>query len=290
LRAELLSKGPLEHLPQEVWRPFAARNTWGTNTIEGNSLSRREVEDLLLEGKSVARRPFGDVLETAQHQRALLGLFRRVSQPVGLVTILELHEEVFRGVKPDAGMWRRVNVRITGSKLALPRWEKVMPLLGEWVREFSRRDATEAEVFELGAWMHESFEEIHPFNDGNGRVGRLLLNLFFLKRNWPPVTVTPEHRDDYIDALEAGHGRDLRGLVVLLERLMGSSLLELLEMVGHADDELKPLAVLGRRGTYSAKYLALRASQGALPALKIAGDWRTSARALKLYREHAARS
>jgi len=273
-----------------MWQPFAARNTWGTNAIEGNTLRWREVEKLLLEGQSVGGRPLGDVLETTQHQRALLGLFRRVPAPLGLVTVLELHEEVFRAVKRDAGLWRRVNVRITGSKHTPPRWEKVMPLMGEWVHEFARRDAAGEAVFELGAWMHKRFEDIHPFSDGNGRVGRLLLNLFFLKRNWPPVSVLPEHRENYFAALEAGSDGDMAPLAWLLERLMGSSLLELLDVVGSKDDELRPLAALGRRGGYSAKYLALRASQGALPSLKVSGDWRTSPRALQLYREHAARA
>lgn len=290
LRTSLLERGPLEQIPEEVWRFFRVANTWGTNAIEGNTLTLRDVERLLLRQESVGGHPLGDVLEVVQHDRALRGLFHRVPKALDLVTVLELHEEVFKAVKADAGQWRRVNVRITGSKLVLPRWEKVLSLMAEWARDYARREGAGDPVFEVAAWMHEQFEGVHPFSDGNGRVGRLLLNLHFLKRNWPPISVLPAHRDSYIQALESSHGPEKRALELLLESLMGASLVELLDAVGAKEDELKPLASLERRGEFDAKYLALRASQGALPAMKQAGEWRTSPRALRLYREHASRS
>jgi hypothetical protein len=71
---------------------------------------------------------------------------------------------------------------------------------------------------------------------------------------------------------------------------MGRSLLDLLDQVGTAEDALKPLRKIATRGPYSAKYLGLRAGQEKLPAIKIAGDWNTSLRALRLYRERIDRS
>ena len=74
-----------------------------------------------------------------------------------------------------------------------------------------------------------------------------------------------------------------------LREVMGRSLLDLLDQLGTREDELKPLKAFERRGAYSAKYLALRANQGELPAIKEAGDWRTSARAHRIYREAVGR-
>lgn len=285
MRDALLTRTSLDHLPDEVWKRTSALNTWGTNAIEGNTLSWHDVERLLLEERSVGNRPVRDVLETLQHERTFRGLLVRRDQSITLQTVLELHESVFKGVRADAGRWRRVNVRIQGSKYTPPRMEKVVPEMEGLLTEYESKDIQGDEVFSLGARFHHAFESIHPFSDGNGRVGRLLLSLHFLKHNWPPVHILPQDRKTYLWAMEKGHSSDLSELVFLLKELMARSLLDLLDQVGTADDELKPLRSFESKGPYTAQYLRLRAGQGKIPALKIAGDWHTSKRAFRLYRE-----
>src|SRR5881409_2463695 len=188
LRHELLTRAPLDTLPSGVWRRTGALNTWGTNAIEGNTLSRKDVERILLEGRSVPNRPLPDVLETIQHEQAFESLLPRRPNPIRLSSVLDLHETVFRGIKPDAGQWRRMNVRIPGVRHVPPRMEKVLALMSAWEESYARQDMEGAGAFPLGARMHFEFESIHPFTDGNGRVGRLLLNLHFLKQTGRPST------------------------------------------------------------------------------------------------------
>lgn len=290
LRDRLLTRSPLDALPPAVWRRTGALNTWGTNAIEGNTLEQDEVQAILLEERSVSHTPLSDVLETLQHERAFEGLLDRRSEPIRVSTARELHEAVFRGILADAGAWRRVNVRIGGMKHRPPRMELVPGRMTSWEDAYADRDRDGEDVFALGAWMHFEFESIHPFTDGNGRVGRLLLNLHFLKHNWPPVHVLPPDRMRYLKVLDAGHGGDLAGFEEFLRVAMGRSLLDLLDQVGTAEDELKPLRMLAAQSPYSAKYLGLRASQERLPAVKAAGDWTTSVRALRLYRETLGRA
>lgn len=289
LREELLTRTPLDALSESVWKRTGALNTWGTNAIEGNTLTFEEVEQLILEQRSVSNRPVPDVLETLQHEAVFRGLVNRRSAPIRIATALELHEGVFRGVLSDAGQWRRVNVHIQGSKHTPPRMENVVELIAEWEEEYGKRDMLGEPVFRLAAWMHHRFESIHPFSNGNGRVGRLLLNLHLLKHNWPPIHVLPPDRTRYLDCLERGHSGDRSSLEGFLRVAMGRSLLDLLDQVGTKVDELKPLAKFGSRGPYSPKYLALRSNQGELPALKVGGDWRTSARAIEAYTELVGR-
>src|SRR3990172_10602343 len=290
LRSELLTRSSLESLPDGVWKRMGALTTWGTNAIEGNTLTWRDVERLLLEDRSVAGRPVQDVLETLQHQDAFRGLRPRAAAPITLVTVLELHEAVFRSVKRDAGQWRRVNVRIVGARHLPPRMERVVALMTKWESAYRTRDTAGEAVLPRAAWMHVAFEGIHPFSDGNGRTGRLLLTLHFLKHSWPPVHILPPDRKRYLRSMEAGHGGDLAPLEALLRILAARSLLDLLDQVGTAPDELKPLKAFERRGPYSAKYLSLRAGQEELPALKRAGGWHTSDRALRAYRESVGRA
>lgn len=290
LREALLTRSSLDHLPDDVWKRSSALNTWGTNAIEGNTLTWKEVEKLLIEGQSVGDRPLRDVLETIQHETTFRGLLLRKDLPITMQTALELHETVFKGMMADAGRWRRVNVRITGSTHTPPRMENVVREMEALLKEYDSRDMQGEEVFRFGAWFHHGFESVHPFSDGNGRVGRLLLNLHFLKHNWPTVHILPPDRETYLSAMERGHSSDLSDLVSLLKELMGRSVLDLLDQVGTADDELRPLKSLASKGPYSAHYLSLRAGQGKLPAIKVGGDWRTSNRALRLYREITGRN
>ena len=289
LRDCLITRASLESLPEDVWKRASALNTWGTNAIEGNTLTWRDVEVLLIEHRSVGNRPIGDVLETLQHEKVFRDLPQLRKRPITLETILELHEAVFRGVREDAGMWRRVNVRITGSRRVPPRMEKVVGEMEEMMKEYEDRDLKGEDVLILGTWLHHTFESIHPFSDGNGRVGRLLLNLHFLKHNWPPVHIVPTDRDRYLDCMNSGHAGDLSCLLEFVRELMGRSILDLLDQLGTAEDELKPLKQLETKSGHSAKYLRLRAGQGRLPALKVSGDWHTSRRAIQLYRENVGR-
>jgi len=289
LRGGLFDRVALDNLPEGVWKRAGALNTWGTNAIEGNTLTWRDVERLLLEERSVSNRPVPDVLETIQHERIFRELLDMRKKPVNLVTVLNLHEGVFRGVKADAGQWRRVNVRIAGSKHIPPRMERVVQSMENWIKEYGARDIGGENVFSLGAWMHHRFESIHPFADGNGRVGRLLLNLHFLRHNWPPLHVLPPDRKTYIGHMEEAHDGDLSGLTEFFGVLMSRSLLDLLDQVGTDDDELRPLRRFEKATGHTAKYLSLRAGQGVLPAVKVAGDWYTSLIALKLYNQEVGR-
>ena len=289
LRQSLLTRSPLPSLPESVWKRTGALNTWGTNAIEGNTLTWRDVEMVLLEQRSVGNRPILDVLETLHHETAFRGLVQRLDAPIRLQTVLELHETVFRGIHPDAGQWRRVSVRITGSRHSPPRAEKVVSAMASWKEEYAERDLAGESTFGLASWMHHRFEAIHPFTDGNGRVGRLLLNLHFLKHSWPPVHMLPPERNRYIHALESGHSKDLSELEAFLKTAMARSLLDLLDQVGTQEDELKPLGALEARGDHSTKYLGLRASQGELPAIKTSGKWHSSERAVRLYTQFVGR-
>ncbi len=289
LRRQLLDRCPLTALPEPVLRATAALNTWGSNAIEGNGLTLEDVDRIVLEDLTPGGRSVGDVLETVQHMAAFEGLFERASEPITAATAQELHLQVFQGVIHDAGRWRGGDVSVTGSFHSPPHADWVAPMMTEWEHELVEREMGATDVVPTAAWMHHRFGTIHPFSDGNGRVGRLLLNLYLLRHNWPPVHVLPGDRDRYLDAFEEGHSGHLLPMAAMIRVLLGRSLVLLLDVMGSDEDELLQVSTLEKDGPYSAKYLALRASQGELPAVMRRGRWWTSRRALGMYRRELGR-
>jgi len=287
LRRQLLDRCPLTALPEPVLRATASLNTWGSNAIEGNGLSLEDVDRIVLEDLTPGGRSVGDVLETVQHMAAFEGLFERASDHITVDTARELHLQVFQGVIHDAGRWRGGDVSVGAH--TPPHAEWVAPMMTEWEHELIEREMGATDVVVTAAWMHHRFETIHPFSDGNGRVGRLLLNLYLLRHNWPPVHVLPMDRDRYLDAMEEGHSGHLLPLGTLIRVLLGRSLVLLLDVMGSKEDQLLMVSELEKDGPYSAKYLALRASQGELPAVMQRGRWWTSRRALGMYRRELGR-
>ncbi len=256
-------------------------NTYGSNAIEGNSLTQDEVDRVVIYREGV-KKATNDLLETVQHASAFVRLVDRRTRAIDIVTVRNLHEEVFKGVRQDYGQWRRTNNVVQASFTPAPA-EGLGETMAALIKEYDRRDLAGEDVFTLGAWFHHKFECIHPFMDGNGRIGRLLLNLHFLKHDWPPVNVMPADKERYMDALFQADAGDLQPLAEYLRVIMGGSLLNFLSYVGTEQDELRPLVRYEGETSYSAKYLSLRAKQGDLPAIRRGNEWITSRRALDLY-------
>jgi len=289
LRSTLLERLDLSSIPDEIWKRSSTLNTWGTNAIEGSTITWKDARKILIDGKSVSKRPIGDVLETVQHESAFTGLLQRKNDLIDLITILELHEEVFKGAYSDAGLWRNINVRIRGADFTPPRMEKIVPLMESLMKEYRERDIRGEDVFDLASWLHFAFERIHPFRDGNGRVGRLLLNLHFLKHNWPPIHILPSDRDEYLNSLNKAETGNFGPMNVLFKRCMASSLLILLDGVGTSEDELLELKDASGSVQYDPAYLGLRCKQGELPGVLSEHRWKTSKRALDLYTDRKGR-
>lgn len=287
LRERLLDRGLVRNMPEKALQESFILNTWGTNAIEGNTLTLNEVTKVIETGMSVPNRPVKDLLETVQHRAALAEVVTGKIHEVSMKSALDLHNMIFHGILMDAGQWRIVNVRISGSKYSPPRVEKLISLLQKWEEDYREMEMKRSDVFSQAAEMHFGFEAIHPFSDGNGRVGRLLLNMHFLNHNWPFINILPHDRSFYLNALESAHHNDLTKLTAFLETNMAGSLIFMLDKVGSEDDKLLTLNEAKKAsGTgYTSKYLALRINQGELPGIRLNSRWETSSAAIELYGE-----
>ena len=135
-------------------------------------------------------------LEAKNHQTALNYLFDYVSkkEKINEDLVFKLHGMLMNGVRPDAGVYRSHGVRITGVDLPTANYLSVPKLMSEVINEASKQ----ADDFVAqSASVHSKFEQIHPFSDGNGRVGRLLMTAMLLKGNLAPAIIRQEQKRLY---------------------------------------------------------------------------------------------
>jgi Fic family protein len=190
-------------------RYFRVGLTWSSNALEGNSLTESETKILLEEGLSVGGKPLRDHFEAVGHAEALEKLFViHRGKAITEAGIKELHRLFYHRIdEANAGTYRSIRVFLTGSRYPLPPPAKVSALM----KAFARRTAANRKKLhpvECAALAHKDFVFIHPFVDGNGRVGRLLMNLVLLQEGYLPAVIAPILRPRYIALLEAAHEDD----------------------------------------------------------------------------------
>jgi Fic family protein len=174
--------------------------THTSNSIEGATLTEAETAVVLFQNATLPDRTLVEHLEAKNHQVALLALFSHLAEgkPVSESQILKLHGMLMNGITPDAGSYRRHGVRIVGADVPIANHLKVPILMVQLVRDIQGRPA---DVIAHVASVHARFEQIHPFSDGNGRIGRLLMHAMLLRSNLPPAVIRSERKRSYYSAL-----------------------------------------------------------------------------------------
>jgi Fic family protein len=215
-------------------RPGALRNlerahdlelTYASNAIEGNTLSAAETALVIEHGITIAGKPLKDHLEAIDHHDALCYVRALARQGGNLAEadVRNLHQLVVRRSNPDiAGRYADQGryVLTDEGRREFPTPAEVPALMGD----FARWLGAAPDAPETAFAAHRRLVEIHPFNDGNGRVARLLMNLILIRGGWPPVVVRPEDRPRYVRALQSAQagpgGADFCRL--MFERLYAS--------------------------------------------------------------------
>ena len=281
-KGRLDSKRPI---PKAVLRRLGEElkvlHTYNSNAIEGNTLTLQETDLIISEGITIGGKPLRDHLEAVGNAEAfdLVLSLATSRQRIDHQMILEIHALVTKGQQVDPGQYRTHNVRIVGATRRPPDFSKVVRKMDGLLRTIAQ-DRTHPLI--KGAYIHHRFEEIHPFSDGNGRVGRLLLNLHLIRSGYPPVVLKAAERKGYYACLKKADGGQLGPLVDLVLKAVAGSLSMYLSAFG-GDDELMPLKELAMEGPYSQEYLSLRARQGVLDAVKLNNVWHSSRSALDVY-------
>jgi len=205
----LVAKGPVmrKQLSKQDWTRFTERFTYDTNAIEGSTVTASEVGAILEDDRWPQNKPKEEISETYGVAGAV-AFIRKTRDHLSLSLIRELHRMVFKNSKVFAGRFRGKGIEVVvanqlGTVLhrGAPQRE-ITGLLKELVTWYENNRKRYHPIV-LAAVVHNQFENIHPFQDGNGRVGRLLLNNILLKHGLPPLNIELKNRRKYYAALQA---------------------------------------------------------------------------------------
>lgn len=226
-----LAKDELERLRGE----FIIDNTYNSNAIEGNTLTLRETALILKEGITIGEKPLRDHLEAIGHRDAFEYVMTLADSNAELTerVIKEIHSLVLITNQLSKGVYRNVPVVITGAAHKPPEPYLVPKQIEQLLLDYHDMRQTR-HIIEAVAEFHLRFEGIHPFIDGNGRTGRLILNLELIKAGLLPVSIKYADRVAYYDCFDAyfSNNGDASSLVSLLTRYEIAELERYVAMLG----------------------------------------------------------
>ncbi len=207
LAEELKAMRPLNETELKRLRDeFIIENTYDSNAIEGNTLTLRETA-LVLEGVTIGEKPLKDHLEAIGHKEAfeyVIGLANK-NTPLTESVIKDIHTLVLMNDRENKGKYRSVPVRISGALHTPPQPYLVAPQMETLIADYAEAVKSK-HIIEAVAKFHLRFEGVHPFIDGNGRTGRLILNLELIKAGFLPVNIKFSDRRKYYDCFDKYYG------------------------------------------------------------------------------------
>lgn len=191
-----LTEGEAARLNEE----FVVEYTYNSNAIEGNTLTLRET-DLVLRGLTIDKKPLKDHMEAVGHKEAFDYISELVKEktPLSESIIKQVHYLVLAGKREDRGVYRRIPVRIIGAQHEPVQPYLIEPKMEQLLRSYAKSDG---HIITRLARFHIEFEGIHPFIDGNGRTGRLLVNLELMKAGYLPIDIKFTDRIAYYNAFD----------------------------------------------------------------------------------------
>jgi Fic family protein len=186
-----------ESVKEKELEEIAIAFTYNTNAIEGSTITLAEAREIIHD-KIAPNKPLRDVREAETHSKIFLEMLKK-KEKITESLLLKWHKDIFEETKEDiAGKFRTYLVRV-GSYLS-PDWQDIKKLM-QGLIEFIYKSKKMNPV-ELSARVHYKFEKIHPFGDGNGRIGRLLMNYILWHNDYPMLIIEYKKRKSYYKALQ----------------------------------------------------------------------------------------
>jgi len=222
----------------ELKQRYDVRFTYNSNAIEGNTLTQSETELVLSKGITIGGKTLIEHLEVIGHEEAInyIETLAQAQAPIGEWEIRQIHNLILRKISPtEAGQYRQLDVKAAGTEYVYPPHYQLPELMNEFVGWLAAK-ATNLHPVIAATEAHYRFVSIHPFRDGNGRTGRLLMNLLLMRAGFPIAIIANQQRQAYIEALVQGQSSqdDIGPLLEIVIRAVRESFVETLTLVASA--------------------------------------------------------
>ncbi len=282
---------PGPEVASDIWRDIWFEETHNSTAIEGNTLILKQVRALLDEGRAVGDKELKEYLEVKGYADAAEWVYSQArdmdadrDRPFLLLSELrEIHRLVVTSawdVAPPLdfipgegpGSFRLHDILPFSGGMRPAPFTDIHPRITDWIDLANVDPEPGMHLMEHLARVHSDFERIHPFRDGNGRTGRLALNLVLVRRGYPPAIVYKRDRPSYLKALDRGDRREYGPLAELIARAVKDSLDRFLLPALAGPLQVLPLSALVRKDLTP---LGLRraAEKGRLKAVRRSGGW-----------------
>jgi len=284
---------PLE--AADIWRGIWFEEAHHSTAIEGNTLVLKQVEALLAEGRAVGDKTLREYLEVRGYADAADWVYQQAISPgawsasavLSLTEVRQVHRMVMTPVwdaapHPDAtrrdglGAFREHDIHPFPGGMTPVSWPLIAGDMATWLDEVNALTRLDPALPGWLAQLHSRFEQIHPFLDGNGRAGRLVLNLLLVRLGYPPAIIYKRQRIDYLRALRRADAGDPGQLGELLARAVLDNLYRFAVPAVAGPARLVPLGALATK-QITADALRTAAIRGRLQATRGSdGQWRSS--------------
>jgi Fic family protein len=290
---------------RDIWRGIWLQEAHHSTAIEGNTLVLKQVAQLLNEGRAVGDKELREYMEVQGYGNAADWVYGHgidpgawsIDSPLTVTDLRYVHKlalDLVWDVAPhpqagDAerpGAFRQHDIEPFPEGMRPPPFPDVPQLVTSWIEDVNRLPRADPLTFpEELASVHARFEQIHPFLDGNGRTGRLVLNLVLVRLGYPPAIIYKRERTQYLKALRRADRDDYGALGELLARAVLDNLYKFVVPAVAGPARLVPLPALAD-DELSADALRVAAARGRLEASKGAdGTWRSSRTWVNAYKE-----
>ncbi|MBI5892660.1 MAG: Fic family protein [Deltaproteobacteria bacterium] len=201
-----------DHVVKQLRDYYRIGLTYTSNAIEGNTLTESETKVVIEDGITIGGKSLKEHYEAIGHAKAYDHIYSLLDKPISEDDVLFLHKLFFEQIDAgNAGRYRQKNVIITGADYLPPDYREVSRLMKRHIENLNS-GAGNQHIIEWASDMHAEFESIHPFIDGNGRIGRLLLSIITMKNGCCPVIIPLIRRAEYIDAVQKSNKGNLNTL------------------------------------------------------------------------------
>ena len=224
----------------ELKKRYDVQFTYNSNAIEGNTLTQSETELVLTKGITIGGKTLTEHLEIIGHKEAIdyIESLSQAESPIGEWEIRQIHSLIMRRISPtEAGRYRQLDVKAAGTDHVYPPHYLLSGLMADFVH-WLNNSRSALHPIEYASEAHYRFVSVHPFADGNGRTGRLLMNLLLLKAGFPIVSISNQNREDYLEAIiraQSSQG-DAAELLRLICEAARHSLIEMLGAIASATE------------------------------------------------------